>query len=168
MPRPVRTDRFSSMALRKRDTATGDGPRITPKKAKNALAVAKIIGPAVIPVVAPYVVRALSEVRDRYDKARAQRLGVPIEDLSKYSGRGGALHARISGAANAVAELRERGDITADDRVFADRAETTLRQLAAAVRAAERMPTARRKAAHRAASAELDQLEERLLQRLGV
>jgi hypothetical protein len=30
------------------------------------------------------------------------------------------------------------------------------------------MPTARRKAAHRAAAIELDQLEERLLQRLGV
>src|SRR6266498_1119297 len=148
VPRPVRTDRFSSMALRKRDTATGDGPRITPKKAKNALAVAKIIGPAVIPVVAPYVVRALSEVRDRYDKARAQRLGVPIEDLSKYSGRGGALHARISGAANAVAELRERGDITADDRVFADRAETTLRQLAAAVRAAEDRKSTRLNSSH--------------------
>jgi hypothetical protein len=30
------------------------------------------------------------------------------------------------------------------------------------------MPTARRKAAHKAASTELDQLEERLLHRLGV
>jgi hypothetical protein len=151
------------MALRKR---TVDG--FTPKKAKNALAVVKIIGPAVIPVVAPYVMRALGEVRDRYDRARANRLGVPVEELARYSGRGGALHARISGAAEAVDELRKRADATADDEAFAGRAETTLRQLAAAVRAAERMPTARRKAAHRAAGVELDQIEERLLQRLGV
>jgi len=156
------------MALRKRNAATGDDPRFTPKRAKNVLAVAKIIGPAVIPVVAPYVVRALSEVRDRYDRVRAHRLGVPVTELSRYSGRGGSLHARIVGASEAVTELRKRADATAEDRTFADRSDTTLRQLAAAVRAAERMPTARRKAAHRAAAIELDQLEERLLQRLGV
>jgi hypothetical protein len=153
------------MALRK---PKADEPRITPKKAKNALAVAKIIGPAVIPVVAPYVVRALGEARDRYDRIRARRMGVPVEELARFSGRGGALHARISGAAEALSELRERDGTTAEDRTFADRSETTLRQLAAAVRAAERMPTSRRKAAHRAAATELDQLEERLLQRLGV
>ncbi|TDV50874.1 DUF6474 family protein [Actinophytocola oryzae] len=156
------------MALRKRKAAIGAEPRITPKKARNALAVVKIVGPAVIPLVAPYVVRALGEARDRYDRIRAHRLGVPVEDLPRFSGHGGSLHARISGAAEAVAELRERGDATAEDKAFADRSETTLSQLAAAVRAAERMPAARRRAAHRAAGIELDQLEERLLQRLGV
>jgi hypothetical protein len=153
------------MALRK---PKAEESRITPKKAKNALAVAKIIGPAVIPVVAPYLVRALGEVRDRYDRARANRMGVPVEELARFSGRGGTLHARISGAAAAIVDLRGRDGATEDDRAFADRSETTLRQLTAAVRAAERMPSARRKAAHRAAATELDQLEERLLQRLGV
>jgi hypothetical protein len=153
------------MALRKR---TQDEPRLTPKKAKNVLAVAKIIGPAVVPVVAPYVMRALGEVRDRYDRARAHRLGVPVTELARYSGRGGALHARITGAAEAVDDLRNRADATADDQTFANRADATLRQLTSAVRAAERMPTARRRAVHRAAGTELDQIEERLLQRLGV
>lgn len=157
------------MALRKSKPADGVvEPRLTPKKAKNALAVAKIIGPAVIPVVAPYVMKALGEARDSYDRLRARRLGVPVEELARYSGKGGALHARITGAAEAITELRERAEVTADDRTFADRSETTLRQLAAAVRAAERMPTSRRKAAHKAASTELDQLEEQLLHRLGV
>lgn len=157
------------MALRKRKAADGDAEsRFTPKRAKNALAVAKIIGPAVIPVVAPHVLRALGEARDRYDRVRARRMGVPVEELARFSGRGGALHARISGAADAITELRERDGATADDKAFADRSETTLRQLAAAVRAAERMPTPRRKAAHKAASTELDQLEERLLHRLGI
>jgi hypothetical protein len=153
------------MALRK---PKAEESRITPKKAKNALAVAKIIGPAVIPVVAPYLVRALGEVRDRYDRARANRMGVPVEELARFSGRGGTLHARISGVAAAIVDLRGRDGATEDDRAFADRSETTLRQLTAAVRAAERMPSARRKAAHRAAATELDQLEERLLHRLGV
>ena len=157
------------MALRKRKPEAGDaGPRFTPKKAKNALAVAKVVGPAVVPLVLPLVMRGLGEVRDRVDRLRARRLGVPVDELSRFSGRGGALHARISGAAEAVDELRGRKEATAEDRTFADTSEVTLRQLAAAVRAAERMPTPRRKAAHKAASHELDQLEERLLQRLGV
>lgn len=157
------------MALRKRaaDVVPGD-PRFTPKKAKNALAVAKIIGPAVVPVVAPFVLRAFGEARDQIDKLRARRLGVAVGDLAQYSGRGGALHARITGAAEAIAELRDKPDATAGDRTFADRSETTLRQLMAAVRAAERMPSARRRAAHKAAGAELDELEQRLLTRLGL
>jgi hypothetical protein len=157
------------MAIRKSKPASDViQSRFTPKRAKNALSVAKVIGPAVIPLVAPYVVRVLGEVRDRYDHARARRLGVPVEELARFSGRGGALHARVSGAAEAIIELRDREDATADDREFANRSEVTLRQLTAAVRAAERMPTARRKAAHKAVAVELDQLEERLLQRLGV
>jgi phage shock protein A len=160
------------MALRKRtpdaaEPAPGE-PRFTPKRAKNALAVAKIVGPAVIPVVTPFVIRAFGEARDRIDRMKARRLGVAVGDLAQYSGKGGALHARITGAAEAIAELRDRRDATADDRTFADRSETTLRQLAAAVRAAERMPSARRKAAHKAAATELDELEQRVLTRLGL
>jgi hypothetical protein len=160
------------MALRKRkpeaDGSGEAGPRFTPKKAKNALAVAKVVGPAVVPLVLPLMMRGLGEVRDRVDRMRARRLGVPVDDLARFSGRGGALHARISGAAEAVDELRNRKEATAEDRTFADTSEITLRQLAAAVRASERMPTPRRKAAHKAAAHELDQLEQRLLQRLGV
>ena len=157
------------MALRKRKAdAAPDEPRVTPKKAKNALAVAKIVGPAVIPVVAPIALRAASEVRDRIDRMKARRLGVAVGDLAQYTGRGGALHARITGVAEAIDEMRDRPNATAEDRTFADKAETTLRQLTAAVRAAERMPTARRRAAHRAVATELDDLEQRLLARLGI
>lgn len=166
------------MALRKRratDQVAGKlselapaEARFTPKKAKNALAMAKVVAPALIPVVAPVALRAFGEVRDRIDRAKARRLGVPVDEIARFSGKGGALHARISGAARAVAELRDRADATAEDKVFADRSETTLDQLAAAVRAAERMPAARRRAAHRAAGTELDELEERLLSRLGL
>lgn len=157
------------MALRKRkaDLVPGE-PRFTPKRAKNALAVAKIVAPAMIPVVTPIALRAAGEVRDRVDRMKARRLGVDVSDLHQYSGRGGALHARITGAAEAVHELRDRRDATAEDREFADRAETTLRQLMAAVRASERMPGARRRAAHKAVATQLDELEQRLLSRLGI
>jgi hypothetical protein len=142
--------------------------KFTPKKAKNALGVAKVIGPAVIPVVAPFALRAFGEARDRLDRMRARRLGVPVEDIAKFSGRGGALHARITGASRSIAELRDRAGATEEDRKFAATSQTTLEQLAAVVRAAERMPSTRRRAAHRAASSELDELEQRLLSRLGI
>ena len=157
------------MALRKRAAEVVPGePRITPKKARNALAVAKIVGPAIIPVVAPFVLRAFGEARDQVDRMKARRLGVAVGALAKYSGKGGSLHARITGAAEAIDALRDRKDATDEDRKFADKSELTLRQLAAAVRAAERMPSARRRAAHKAAATALDELEQRLLSRLGI
>ncbi|MGQ0839928.1 DUF6474 family protein [Actinokineospora sp.] len=141
-------------------------PRFTPGKARNAIAIAKVLGPVVVPVVTPYVVQGAAAVRERWDRRKARRLGVSVADLGQYTGRGGALHARISGAASGVAELRAKA--SADDLAFADAAESTLHQLAAAVRAAERMPTPRRRAAHRAVGVELDRIEERLLKALGV
>jgi hypothetical protein len=143
------------MALRK-----SDSPRITPSKAKNAVAVAKVILPAVVPVVAPYLAKTAGTARDRWDRLRARRLGVAVDDLASYSGRGGSLHARIAGVAESLGDLK--------DQPFADATETRLRQLTAAVRASERMPTARRRAAHRAVAEELDRIEAEVLKRLGV
>ena len=142
--------------------------RVTPKKAKNAVAVAKVLGPAVLPVVAPYAVRAAGAARELYDRYQARKLGVAIDQLGEYTGRGAALHARIAGLVQGLAELRKSSKATSADTKFADETQGTLEQLSATVRAAERMPAARRKAAHRAVAGELDRLEELLLHRLGV
>ncbi|GAA4550284.1 DUF6474 family protein [Amycolatopsis samaneae] len=142
--------------------------RITPKKAKNAIAVAKVIGPAVIPVVAPYAVRAAGAARELYDRYQARKLGVPVDQLGEYTGRGAALHVRIAGLAQGLAELRKSSKASEADLAFATDAQATLEQLSATVRAAERMPTVRRKPAHRAIAGELDRLEGQLLHRLGL
>ncbi|HEY2060927.1 DUF6474 family protein [Amycolatopsis sp. NBC_01480] len=152
---------------RKAKQDTGEA-RVTPKKAKNAVAVAKVLGPAVLPVVAPYAVRAAGAARELYDRYQARKLGVAIDQLGEYTGRGAALHARIAGLVQGLAELRKSSKATAADTKFADETQGTLEQLSATVRAAERMPAARRKAAHRAVAGELDRLEEQLLHRLGV
>lgn len=132
--------------------------RITPGSAKNAIAVAKVVAPAVIPVVTPYLIKATGVLRERWDRHKARRLGIAVGDLAQYTGHGGALHARISGVATALDDLPQPDPDT----------ETRLRQLAAAVRAAERMPASRRRAAHRAIDTELDAIEQRLLRQLGV
>jgi hypothetical protein len=140
-------------------------PRLTPSSAKNLLGVAKVLGPAVLPVVTPYLLKVASAARDGVDRARARRLGVDVARLAEFSGRGGALYARIVGVDESLAELV---DANGAEQEFATAAKATLAKLAAAVRAAERMPSARRKAAYRAVAAELDPIERGLLSRLGV
>lgn len=159
------------MALgRKRSKGVGRGIArgLNPASAKNLLGVAKVIGPAVAPVVAPYALKAASTARDGLDRYRARRLGVDVAQLAEYTGRGGALHARIVGVDQSLVELESRDGVSASDQEFAARGRNTLTKLAAAVRAAERMPTSRRKAAHKSVAAELDPIERELLQRLGL
>ncbi len=134
----------------------------TPGRAKNLVGVAKVVAPALIPVVAPLAARAAALVSDRYDRYRARRLGVPVGELSRYSGHGARLHARIAGLVQVLEDLR------AKDRAYVETTEARLVRLTAAVRASERMPTSRRKAAHRAIGTDLDALEADLLKRLGV
>ena len=138
-------------------------PRLTPRNAKNLVGVAKVLGPVVLPVITPYLVKAAAAARDRVDRVRARRLGVDVAQLAQFSGRGGALHARIAGVDGSLAELSAPGD-----QEFVTRSRATLAKLATAVRAAERMPTTRRKAVYRAVAVELDPIERELLAHLGV
>ncbi|MGW1680434.1 DUF6474 family protein [Saccharopolyspora sp. NPDC002376] len=145
----------------------GEHGRITPGNAKKAIGVAKVVGPVLI----PFAIRAVSAVRERLDRARARRLGVPVDDLGAYTGHGAALHARIAGDSDALRALREQaGDEEARlaAEQYAERTGARLTQLTTAVRAAERMPTQRRRSAHRAVDAELGQIEDDLLTHFGV
>ncbi|WP_342665121.1 DUF6474 family protein [Thermocrispum agreste] len=141
-------------------------PRITASKVRNAITLGKAVAPTLLPVVVPYLVRAANAGREAYERYQARRLGISVDDLAEYRGRGAALHARIAGITEGLRELRASGD--QEKVAFADQTEATLHQLSAAVRAAERMPSARRKYAHRAVADELDGLEARLLRHLGV
>lgn len=153
---------------RNKNDNSADTPRVTPKKAKNAISVAKVVGPAVLPVVAPYALKAAGDARDRLDRHRARKLGVDVADLAKYTGRGGALQARIAGDLRGCAELSERPSVSEADVRFASESGERLQTLTVAVRAAERMPYPRRRAAFQAIDADLDVLEQELLERLGV
>jgi len=160
-------DRERWAMARKAKKIAGEG-KFTPKNARNALGVAKVIGPALIPVVAPFAVQAAGRLREAYDRYQARKLGVDVERLGEFTGRGAALHARISGLSEGLADLKKSAKATDADVRFASDSQATLEQLAASVRASERMPTPRRKATARAVADELDQLEDQLLHRLGV
>ncbi|MGH3452170.1 MAG: DUF6474 family protein [Haloechinothrix sp.] len=150
----------------KKSAKEAEAARFDAKKAKNAVKVGKVLVPAIIPVLAPLAARAAAVARDAYDRRKARRIGVDVEALGEFQGRGAALNARIAGLSDGISELRAGG--TAEGSQFADRCSSTLRQLSSAVKASERMPATRRKAAHRAVSDELDRLETQLLHHLGV
>ena len=79
----------------------------TPKRAKNAVRVAKVIVPAAAGALAPLVIRAAGAIREVYDRQQARRMGVDVAQLPEYQGRGGALLARIAGAAEGLSRLAD-------------------------------------------------------------
>lgn len=168
------------MGLRRRSgtaAATGEHPLgsrtagrqrapLTRGRAKRLVGV----GTVVAPMLAPYALAAAGAARAAWDARRAAALGVEADQLSAYSGRGGALHARISRIATTLTELDSDAEVhaTGAARRFAVDTRPRLADLSVAVRAAELMPTARRRAAHRAIGGELDRIEATLLTHLGI
>ncbi|MQA15669.1 MAG: hypothetical protein GEV09_16340 [Pseudonocardiaceae bacterium] len=146
---------------KKANDAPARKPRVTPSSAKRAIGVAKLV----TPVVAPLALQAAAATRDRWDRLRAQRLGIDVDRLPEFTGKGAALHVRVSGLATSVGELRARHP---EESAYAETTERRLTDLAGAVRAAEQMPAGRRRDAHRSVSTELDTLERDLLTRLGL
>lgn len=146
--------------------AVASATALAPAKITRAVAVGKVL----LPLVAPYALAAAGTARAVWDDRKARRLGVPADQLGAYTGRGGALHARISRIAEALPELTVEGDAqtTEPGRRFAADTEPRLADLSVAVRAAEQMPTTRRRTAFRAVAGELDRLENELLGHLGV
>lgn len=139
---------------------------LTAKRAKRLIGVSK----AVAPLLAPYALALAGIARSRWDAHRAARLGVEPGQLAAYSGPGGALHARLSRLAEALDELDRGTETSATDaaRRFARETRPRLADLAVAVRAAEQMPSPRRRTAYRAIGGELDRVEVQLLGHLGV
>lgn len=133
---------------------------MTAKRARRLLGVGKVVAP----VVAPYALAAASTARAAWDNRRASRLGVAPEQLGAYAGPGGALHARISRIADTLATLEETGSAKA----FVTETRPRIADLSVAVRAAEQMPSQRRRAAYKAIGHELDTIESALLDHLGV
>jgi hypothetical protein len=147
------------------DVRRGRGP-MTPARARRMIGVGKVV----LPLLAPYALAAAGVARAQWDAYRAARLGVTPMQLNAYSGRGGALHARIDRLAEALTALDDGAEAhaTTAARRFAVDTRPRLEDLALAVRAAEQMPAPRRRTAHRAVSGELDRVELTLLRHLGV
>jgi hypothetical protein len=139
-------------------------PWLTSRNVRRMIRIARVVGP----VVTPFAMRAAGYARHRWDVARARRLGVPVDQLPSFTGRGAALHARLAGLAARLSELAPSHQDDIETTQYVERTERRLADLATAVRVAEHMTSARRRAAHRAVARELGELEAKLLARLGV
>lgn len=135
------------------------GTLTDPKTARRAVAVAKIAGPA----LAPYALKAATNVRGYLDARRADQLGVAAEEVSAYRGPTGPIAARIASLQQSVDDLRRRRGSDLQVSRFTEVARTRLADLAAATNAAGSMPSGRRRATLGAIGKDLNQIDADLL-----
>ncbi len=144
--------------------AVREGKLLSPSRIRRTLMISRMLAPVVVPIA----YRAAIAARGYVDERRADRLGVPLSQLGQFSGTGGALSARIGGAEHTLTQVAAKKPKDAETKQFVAAVTDRLRDLSAAVTAAENMPTARRKAAHAAISEQLDGVDADLMARLGV
>jgi hypothetical protein len=141
-----------------------EGKLLAPSRIRRTLTVSRLLAPVVVP--AAY--RAAIAARGLIDERRADRLGVPLTQLGQFSGSGGRLSARISGAEQSLRLVAQRSPGDAETQRFVAAITDRLAALAAAVPAAENMPGPRRRATQTSISDQLDGIEADIMTRLGV
>ncbi|MDY6998038.1 MAG: DUF6474 family protein [Actinomycetota bacterium] len=144
--------------------AVREGKLLSPTKIRRALTVSRLLAPILVPLA----YRASIAARGLVDERRADRLGVPLSQLGQFSGHGAHLSARIAGSEQSLRMLTEKKPKDAETKQFVSAMTERLDDLAAAVTAAENMPSVRRRAAHAAIGEQLDAIDADLMARLGV
>ena len=144
--------------------AAREGKLFSPTRIRRMLTVTRLLAPIVVPLF----YRAAVAARGYLDERRADRLGVPLSQIGQFSGHGAALSARIAGAEHSVRLVAEKKPKDAETQQFVAAITERLRDLSAAVAAAENMPTTRRRAAHAAIAGQLDGIDADLMARLGL
>ena len=144
--------------------AAREGKLFSPTRIRRMLTVTRLLAPIVVPLF----YRAAIAARGYLDERRADRLGVPLSQIGQFSGHGAALSARIAGAEHSLHLVAEKKPKDAETTQFVAAITERLRDLSAAVAAAENMPTTRRRAAHAAIAEQLDGIDADLMARLGL
>ncbi|CDO29211.1 hypothetical protein A5722_23900 [Mycobacterium vulneris] len=144
--------------------AAREGRLLAPARIRRLLTVTRLLAPVLVPLI----YRAATAARGALDERRADRLGVPLAQLGQFSGHGAELSARISGAEQTLRQVAEKKPKDAETKQFVAAINERLTDLAAAVTAAENMPTPRRRGAHAAIAAQLDGIDADLMARLGL
>ncbi|HTI77627.1 MAG TPA: DUF6474 family protein [Mycobacterium sp.] len=158
------TDRAALKVAETQLKAAREGKLFSPTRIRRILTVSRLLAPIVVPLV----YRASIAARGFLDERRAERLGVPLSQLGQYSGHGAELSARIAGAEQSLRLVAEKKPKDPETKQFVTAITERLRDLSAAVAAAENMPTSRRRAAHAAIAQQLDGVDADLMARLGL
>ncbi|GGL25747.1 DUF6474 family protein [Nocardia jinanensis] len=134
-----------------------------PGQIKKYIGVARVL----VPVLAPLAYRGATYLRGQLDARRAKQLGVGVDRLGDYAGHGGRLQARIGNTEAALGKIAD-GKNGKDTQQFVTGTRNRLDALTAAVRTADQMPAARRRAVYASITTELSRIEADVLARLGV
>jgi hypothetical protein len=156
-------DRTALKVAETRLRTAREGKLLAPGRIRRTLTASRLLAPVVVPVA----YRAAISARGVIDERRADKLGVPLTQLGQFSGAGGRLSARISGAEQSLRLVDERHD-DSETQQFVSAITERLTALAAAVPAAENMPGPRRRADQSSISEQLDGIEADIMARLGV
>lgn len=156
-------DRTALKVAETQRRAAREGTLLSPVRIRRTLTASRLLAPVVVPVA----YRAAMSARGLIDERRADRLGVPLTQLGQFSGAGGRLSARISGAEQSLRLVDERHS-DAETKQFVAAITDRLTALAAAVPAAENMPGPRRRDAQASIGEQLDGIEADIMARLGV
>ena len=158
------SDRAAVRVAETRLRTKREGRLLSPGRVRRTLTVSRLLAPVVVPIA----YRAAMAARGVIDERRADRLGVPLTALGQFSGQGGRLSARISGAEKTLALVAEKRPADDENSQFVTAMTDRLAALSAAVTAAENMPGPGRRAAQNSISDQLDAIEADLMARLGV
>lgn len=158
------SDRAAVKVAETKLRAAREGKLLAPSRIRRTLTASRLLAPAVVPVA----YRAAVSARGLIDERRADKLGVPLTQLGQFSGAGGRLSARISGAEHSLRLVDERDPRDPETQRFVSAITDRLTALAAAVPAAENMPGPRRRAAQASIGEQLDGIEADIMTRLGV
>ncbi|MDI3313189.1 MAG: DUF6474 family protein [Mycobacterium sp.] len=158
------SDRAALRAAEAELKAAREGKLLSPTRIRRALTVSRLLAPVLVPVV----YRVAMAARGLIDQRRADRLGVPLSQIGRFSGHGARLSARVAGAERALRTVHDKKPDDAETARFVAAIRERLADLSAAIAAAESMPATRRRAAHSAISRQLDGIDADLMARLGV
>src|SRR3954466_9144481 len=140
------SDRAVLKAAETQLKAAREGKLFSPTRIRRVLTVTRLLAPIVVPLF----YRASIAARGYLDERKADRLGVPLSQLGHFSGPGAELSARLTRPEQSLHLVAEKKPKEAETKQFVAAITERLRDLSAAVTAAENMPTSRRRAAHAA------------------
>lgn len=144
--------------------AAREGKLMSPTRIRRMLTVTRLLAPVIVPIAYRVAVGA----RGWLDERRADRLGVALGEVGRFSAHGARLSGRIAAAEQSLQSVAEKNPKDAETKQFVAAMTDRIKDLSAAVGAADLMPSDRRRAAHAAIAAELDGIDADVLARLGV
>jgi Family of unknown function (DUF6474) len=144
--------------------AAREGKLLSPTRIRRTLTVTRLLAPVVVPIAYRLAVGA----RGWLDERRAEKLGVPVGEIGRFSAQGARLSGRIAAAEQSVRSVAGKNPKDSETKQFVAAMTDRLKDLSAAVGAADGMPSDRRRAAHATIAAELDGIDADLLARLGL